>query len=648
MKAAVITSALLMARASAAPAVQLRSISFDFANEKVRGVNLGGWLVLEPWITPSLWADWSANPTAGPVDEYKLCKALGKDACLARLQAHWSTWLTEQDFKDIKTVGLNTVRIPIGYWAFQPNPDGFVNGQVAYLDKAIGWARSAGLKVWIDLHGAPGSQNGFDNSGLRDQTNWQYGNNVQITLDVLSQIAQKYAKPAYQDVVVAIELLNEPGPNLNMDQLGRFYMDGFGKVREVSDTFVTFSDAFKPPNSWNGLLSGPGNNVIVDHHRYQMFSEAEVTRALNTQISVACNAGSETSGSDKYVVIGEWSGAMTDCARWLNGFGRYSRYEGKHQNSRWYGNCSTKGDLDTMDWAKRQEIRKYIEAQLDTYEKTTNGWIFWTWKAEEGNMSDDWNYSKLYRLNSLPATATIKSQIYLPAGLPRLSTAILQSTSAASSAATVSSVYTVVQATIVGKPQSTTLHTLARDCCKMAIDMLEAPKRNVITGDSHPVDQEYAVLFKPTEDNWDNLFVLCYPVIGKAGSRSVVGLAKNMADVPVNVHTEILGKINKLNMAAPRGSEYKLCHIWYWSEEKPIPNSVQEPVLKIEDEIAQGIQIKLVLETKGQPVPKIEDKPIPKIKHFQQVVAHLRLASSYKESGCACGNGEVKSKIGLE
>ncbi|KAJ6264381.1 Glucan 1,3-beta-glucosidase [Drechslerella dactyloides] len=361
---------------------------------------MSGWLVLEPWITPSLWADWSANPTAGPVDEYKLCKVLGKDACLARLQAHWSTWLTEQDFKDIKTVGLNTVRIPIGYWAFQPNPDGFVNGQVAYLDKAIGWARSAGLKVWIDLHGAPGSQNGFDNSGLRDQTNWQYGNNVQITLDVLSQIAQKYAKPAYQDVVVAIELLNEPGPNLNMDQLGRFYMDGFGKVREVSDTFVTFSDAFKPPNSWNGLLSGPGNNVIVDHHRYQMFSEAEVTRALNTQISVACNAGSETSGSDKYVVIGEWSGAMTDCARWLNGFGRYSRYEGKHQNSRWYGNCSTKGDLDTMDWAKRQEIRKYIEAQLDTYEKTTNGWIFWTWKAEEGNMSDDWNYSKLVFLAS--------------------------------------------------------------------------------------------------------------------------------------------------------------------------------------------------------------------------------------------------------
>jgi glucan 1,3-beta-glucosidase len=27
---------------------------FDFGNTKVRGVNLGGWFVLEPWITPSI------------------------------------------------------------------------------------------------------------------------------------------------------------------------------------------------------------------------------------------------------------------------------------------------------------------------------------------------------------------------------------------------------------------------------------------------------------------------------------------------------------------------------------------------------------------------------------------------------------------
>jgi glucan 1,3-beta-glucosidase len=34
--------------------IETRSLKFAFGQEKVRGVNLGGWLVLEPWITPSI------------------------------------------------------------------------------------------------------------------------------------------------------------------------------------------------------------------------------------------------------------------------------------------------------------------------------------------------------------------------------------------------------------------------------------------------------------------------------------------------------------------------------------------------------------------------------------------------------------------
>ena len=71
-------------------------------------------------------------------------------------------------------MGLNFVRIPIGYWAFQLlDNDPYVQGQVQYLEKALGWARKNNIRVWIDLHGAPGSQNGFDNSGLRDSYNFK-------------------------------------------------------------------------------------------------------------------------------------------------------------------------------------------------------------------------------------------------------------------------------------------------------------------------------------------------------------------------------------------------------------------------------------------------------------------------------------------
>ena len=49
---------------------------------------------------------------------------------------------------------LNHVRVPIGYWAFDVSGgEPFIQGQVDYLWKAVGWAQQHGLKVIIDLHG---------------------------------------------------------------------------------------------------------------------------------------------------------------------------------------------------------------------------------------------------------------------------------------------------------------------------------------------------------------------------------------------------------------------------------------------------------------------------------------------------------------
>jgi glucan 1,3-beta-glucosidase len=129
-----------------------QGLSFDYNGNKVRGVNLGGWFVLEPWITPSLFSQWTDG--GGVVDEYTYCHALGKAEATSRLTKHWNTWITQADFNEIAAVGLNHVRIPIGYWALSPiDGEPYVHGQLAALDRAIGWARSAGLKVILDLHG---------------------------------------------------------------------------------------------------------------------------------------------------------------------------------------------------------------------------------------------------------------------------------------------------------------------------------------------------------------------------------------------------------------------------------------------------------------------------------------------------------------
>ena len=144
-------------------------------------------------------------------------------------------------------------------WAYQKfGNDPYIQGAAPYMDKAIDWARQTGLKVWIDLHGAPGSQNGFDNSGQRtNNPSWTKGDTTKQTLEVIQQISNKYAKADYQDVVVAIELLNEPLPDKlsGTDAVVQFSKDGYGEVRSVSDTPVVVHDAFQPGSFWNNILT---------------------------------------------------------------------------------------------------------------------------------------------------------------------------------------------------------------------------------------------------------------------------------------------------------------------------------------------------------------------------------------------------------
>lgn len=373
--------------------LQKRSVAFNWGSEKVRGLNIGGWLLLEPWITPSIFQ--SQDQSLGIVDEYTMTQKLGTTAAYNILKAHWDSWCTFSDFQKIANAGFNTVRIPVGYWAYSLDAgEPYTQGAAPYIDAAIDWARVLGLKIWIDLHGAPGSQNGFDNSGHRISTpGWQGGNTVEQTLAVLETITQKYAQPSYQDVVVAIELLNEPlSSELNYDTLKQFYRDGFGQVRAVSDTPVMLHDGFNAPSTWNGFLSvsdGNAQNVIVDHHEYQVFANDQVSlQPWQHRQRVCNNVASYAQNADKWVVVGEWTAAMTDCAPALNGYGIGARYDGTYPGSSFVGSCDGKSDIQTWDDTFKNDMRGYIEAQLEAFEAQTQGWVFWNFKTESAHEWD--------------------------------------------------------------------------------------------------------------------------------------------------------------------------------------------------------------------------------------------------------------------
>lgn len=57
---------------------------------------------------------------------------------------------------------ITLILICSGYWAFEVGPgEPYVQGQLPYLQKAVTWAKNHNLKLIVDLHGAPGSQNGL-------------------------------------------------------------------------------------------------------------------------------------------------------------------------------------------------------------------------------------------------------------------------------------------------------------------------------------------------------------------------------------------------------------------------------------------------------------------------------------------------------
>lgn len=73
----------------------------------MRGVNIGGWLVLEPWITPSLF-EHTGNDAI--VDEYTFGQLQDLNMAKAALKQHWDTFYTEDDFQQIAAAGC-VVRI---------------------------------------------------------------------------------------------------------------------------------------------------------------------------------------------------------------------------------------------------------------------------------------------------------------------------------------------------------------------------------------------------------------------------------------------------------------------------------------------------------------------------------------------------------
>lgn len=293
----------------------------------VKGVNLGNWLVLEKWMSPALFDGTTAE------DEYYLPRQLSPEVYEARIKIHRSEYITERDFACIKHIGLDTVRIPVPYFIFGDRKP-FI-GCIEELDKAFSWAEKYDLKILIDLHTVPLSQNGFDNGGICGVCKWsQTPEEVEFTLDVLEKLAKRYGdrkglfgitpinEPITEDMWNTMdvpgrypaadkELAAGSAPN-TLEFLQDFYRKAYDRIRPniAEDKYVVFHDAFQL-HAWKEFITQPHfRNVCLDTHQYLMVAEAMgCKQTLNGYIEyIQENFAKQIAQVQEYVpvVCGEW------------------------------------------------------------------------------------------------------------------------------------------------------------------------------------------------------------------------------------------------------------------------------------------------------------------------------------------------------
>ncbi|BEI80115.1 hypothetical protein CcaverHIS002_0106440 [Cutaneotrichosporon cavernicola] len=343
-----------------------------------RGVNLGGWLVTEPFIVPALYEKYN-NATPKAVDEYTLSQAMG--ANLAKeMEEHYNTFITEKDFADIAAAGLNWVRIPIGYWAIG------TQGDEPYLEKgvlgAISWGRKYGIRILLDLHSLPGSQNGWNHSGRSGTINWMRGAmglaNAQRSLEYLRSFTQYISQPGVKEVVPMLGLVNEVlYGDVGKDAMGSFYFESIEMIRGITGSGKGNGPPRRGPANWDGFLTG-ADRLVMDQHPYLAFGGVN-QNPWPQQTQQACGWGggvNDTAASWGVIIGGEWSLATNDCGMWLNGVDVTGQY------ATTYGSCTQFEDWRTWDATFKQNLLNHAMGSMDALQN----FFFWTWRIGDSTV----------------------------------------------------------------------------------------------------------------------------------------------------------------------------------------------------------------------------------------------------------------------
>lgn len=172
----------------------------------------------------------------------------------------------------MSSYGLNTVRIPVGYWMDESLPfagnEWFPQGGISYLEQVCEWAAEEGFYIIIDLHGAPGAQVA-DNADTGQfaptpgfYVDWEYTRALNFLTYMTNLI---HTTTAFRNVGM-LEIVNEPVQNQATVQtmLSSYYPDSFSTIRAAESALGVTSNNFLHIQMMNELWgSGDPNQALT-------------------------------------------------------------------------------------------------------------------------------------------------------------------------------------------------------------------------------------------------------------------------------------------------------------------------------------------------------------------------------------------------
>lgn len=278
----------------------------------LHGVNLSGWLVLEPWVTPSLFAG------TGAFSELELAGSVERGRYEDMLTRHRETFVDEQDFARIAARGFDAVRLQVPWFVFgedgpMPGPSA---GCIGYVDAAFDWAEAAGVSVLLDVAVAPGADPASPASFFGDTGAFR-----QCMLDVVGELASRYAtRENFLGIEPIDEVQGRSRRGLSLVEgvpphlLRNFYRDAYEVLRAAAGKrpVLVLHDACLP-DAWRAFMSPARyENVWLDSHVYHYAESMNAAGPAGVRrladASAAYVARARKSGLP--VMVGEWSSAL--------------------------------------------------------------------------------------------------------------------------------------------------------------------------------------------------------------------------------------------------------------------------------------------------------------------------------------------------